>query len=289
LTFGRLKFVASSDIGDLGPSRGLEAFYNWRWYHNIPSLALWLILIVAMIVIKANHTIRILFIFMPLLILSVLWFLITKMMNFRSYADVETFNMMFNSLVAGITLLWLFAPKLGRLNPWISFFLSLALTITLVLVGIVSYHGLGFSQDTVVALVMLAVLAMAMLLGFILAGWCCRKYYGLVMLWLALWMVVICLACTLAFFLIAFMIEQAPIPISTILLMGTIVGLVLGVCLYVINLPYMILALCNSFFRERFRSCLGLKPIPAAPQQVHTGLINEQNPGTEMSDKGDSA
>ncbi len=197
--------------------------------------------------------------------------------------------MMFNSLVAGITFLWLFAPKLGRLNPWIAFFLSLALTITLFLVGIVSYHGFGFSQDTVVALVMLAVLALAMLLGLVMAGLCCRKYYGPVMLWLVVWMVVICLASMLAFYVIAFMIEQAPIPISTILFIAATVGSVLGVCLYVINLPYMILALSSSFFRERFYACLRLKPMPAASKPAVIGQLNEQNPGTKMPEEGDSA
>jgi len=256
----------------------------------MPSLALWLILAATIIVIKTNRTPRILLILVPLLIVSVLWFLITQMMNFRSYADVETFNMMFNSLIAGITFLWLFAPKLGRLNPWIAFFLSFALTMVLFLVGIVSYHGFGFSRDTIVVLPMLAVLALAMLLGLVLARWRCRKHYGPVrfMLWLAIWIIVVCLASILVFYLIAFMIEQAPIPISTILFVAAIVGSVLGVCLYVINLPYMILALCNSFFRERFYACLRLKPIPAASKQASISRLNEQNPGTEMPEKGDS-
>jgi hypothetical protein len=256
----------------------------------MPSLALWLILASAVIVIKANHTPRVLLIFVPLLILSALWFLITQMMNFASYADIETFNMMFNSLVAGITLLWLFAPKLSSLNPWISFFLSLALTITIFLVGIVSYHGFVFSQDTVVALVILAVLAMSMVLGFVFAGWRCRKRYGPVrfMLWLAIWMIVVCPASILMFYLIAFMIEQAPIPISTILLMAIIVGLVLGICLYVINLPYMVLALSNSFFRERFFAYLRVKPIQTVPEQAGLGQLNEKNPGMKTPEKVDS-
>ena len=257
----------------------------------MPSLALWLILAVAVIVIKANHTPRVLLIFVPLLILSALWFLITQMMNFVSYADIETFNMMFYSLVAGITLLWLFSPKLSSLNPWTAFFLSLALTIMLFLAGIVSYHGFGFSQDTMVALIMLAVLALAMLLGFLLAGWRCRKRYGPVrfILWLAIWMIVVCLVSILMFYLIAFMIEQVPIPISTILLMAAIAGLVLGICLYVINLPYMILAFSNSFFRERFFASLRVTPVQTVPEQADIGQPNEENSGTEMPEKGNTA
>jgi len=285
LTFGTLRFVASSDIGDLGSSQGLEVFYKWRWYHNIPSLALWLTLAAAMIIIKRNRTLHILLILVPLFIVSVLWFLLIQMIGFRSYADVETFNMMFNSLVAGITFLWLIAPKLGKFNPWFAFFLSFALTMALFLVGIVSYHGFGFSRDTMVALLMLAVMALAILLGFILSGWCCRKHYGPVRftLWLAIWMVIVCLVSILLFYLIAFVVEQVPVPVSTILLIAAAVGSVLGVCLYVINLPYMILVLSDSFFRKRFYACLRLKATLAVPKQ------NEKNPGTLMPEKGDTS
>lgn len=273
----------------MGESRGSDVFYNWRWYYNTPGLGLWIVLVIGLIVIKENRTPRILFIFVPFLILSVLWFLITQMMNFSSSADIVTFNMMFNSLAAGIALLWLFTPELGRLNPWFAFFLSMILIMMFFLVGIVSYHGFGFSQDTIVVLTMLVVLALAMLFGFILAGWRCRKRYGPVrfMLWLAIWMVIICVISILVFYMIAFAVERAPIPISTILIMATTVGLVLGICLYLINLPYMILALSNSFFRERLLACLRLRPIPVVSEQPDIGRPNEQNSGKEMSEKGD--
>jgi hypothetical protein len=108
------------------------------------------------------------------------------------------------------------------------------------------------------------------------------------MLWLAIWMVVVCLASIFVFYIIAFMIEQAPIPISTILLVAIAVGSVLGVCLYVINLPYMILVLSSSFFRERFYACLRLKPLSATPKQAEIGRLNGQNPGIKLSENGDS-
>jgi len=275
----------------LGPNQGAEAGYNWRWYHSTPSLALWLVLAAAIILIKANRTARILLILVPLLIVNVLWFLLTQIMGFSSPGDVEMFNMMFNSLVAGITFLWLFADKLGRFNPWIAFFLAFTLITVFFLLGIVSYLGFGFSQNAVVALAMLGVLALGMLLGFVLAGWRCRKRFGPVrfMLWLAVWMVVACLACTLVFYAILCFAQKTPIPITTILFVASAVSLVYAVCLYVINLPYMILALRSSFFRERFYACLHLKPMSAARQQADIGRLNEQNPGSEIAEKEDSA
>jgi len=286
MTVGELRFVSSVDIGDLGPSRGLEVVYNWRWYHSIPSLALWLVLAASLILIKSNRTPRILLILVPLLIVNILWFLLSQMMNFSSAADVEMFNMMLNSLVAAITFLWLFADKLGRFNPWIAFFLAFALITMFFLLGIVSYLGFGFSQNAVVSLAMLTVLALGMLLGFVLAGWRCRKRYGPVrfMLWLAVSMVVVCLASMLMLYVIVCLVQKAPIPISTILFVASLVGLILAICLYLINLPYMILALWSSFFRERFYACLRLKSVPATPQQVDTGRLNGQNSGTEISE-----
>ena len=290
MTFGELRFVSSVNIGDLGPKQGVEAVYNWRWYHSTPSLALWIVLAAALILIKKNRTPRILLILVPLLIVNILWLLLTQMMGFNSSGDVEMFNMMFSSMVAGITFLWLFADKLGRFNPWIAFFLAFALITMFFLLGIVSYLGFVFSREAMVILPMLSVLALGMLLGFVLAGWRCRKRYGPVrfLLWLAVWMVVVCLASMIVFYVITFFIQKVPIPITRILFMASIVGLILAIFLYVINLPYMILALRSSFFRERFLACLRLKPIPESPQQTDTGQLNGQNPGTETPEKEDS-
>ena len=141
------------------------------------------------------------------------------------------------------------------------------------------------------SLAMLTVQALGMLLGFVLAGWRCRKRYGPVrfMLCLAIWMAAACLVCMLVFFPIAFMIEQAPVPIFAILRAAVVAGPILALCLYVINLPYMILALRSSFFRERFYACLNLKAMPEVPKQADIGSLNKQNPGTEIPEKGDSA
>ena len=264
--------------------------YNWRWYHSIPSLALWLVLAAAIIFIKANRTPRILLILVPLMIVNVLWFLLTKMMNFNSSADVEMFNMMFNTMAAWITFLWLFAPKLSRYNPWIALFLNFALIALFFSLGIVSYFGFGFPQDAVMALVILTMLALSMLLGFILAGWRCRKRYGPIrfMLWLAVWLIAVCLSSMVVFCVIMCFVQEAPIQFFTMLLAVVVVGLVFALFLYLINLPYMILAMRSSFFRERFLTCLHLQTMPIALQQADIGRLNGQNPATETPKQGNS-
>ncbi len=216
---------------------------------------------------------------MPLLIVNLLWLVFKKAMGFRS-TDAEMFGMVFNSLVVSITVLWLFAHKLGNRNRFVTFLLALALMAVLTLVGTVSYVGLEFSQQTVVAVILLAMSALVMLLGFVLAGWQCRNRYSSLrfVLYLALWTVVTCLVITLVIYSTVFIIQQAPVPISTILLVIPIVGLVLGACLYVIVFPYMILALRSAFFRERFYACLRLKSMPTAIVQADADRPGEQNP-----------
>ncbi len=48
-------------------------------------------------------------------------------------------------------------------------------------------------------------------------------------------------------------------------LMLSFVGLLLGLGLYLFNLPFMILGFTSPLFRERFSRCLGLELMPATP------------------------
>ena len=134
-------------------------------------------------------------------------------------------------------------------------------------------------------MIILAMLASAMLLGFVLAGWQCRnRYSGLrFVLYLAFWTVAVCLASMLVVFLTVSIIQQTAFSISTLLIMVPIVSLIFGACLYVIVFPYMILTLSSSFFRERFYACLRLKSMPTTAAQADADLPGEQNPDPKTS------
>ncbi len=277
------------DIGELGQKEGTAVIYNWRWYYSVPGLALWVVLIGAIVLVKANRNPQALLILMPLLIVNLLWLGFVKLLHFPSSARVQ-FDPLFASYTIGVAVLWLFAHKLGNRNRFVTFLLALALMAVLGLIGAISYCGLTFSQQTVGVLILLAMSALAMLLGFVLSGWQCRnRYSGLrFVLYLALWTIVTCLASTLMIYSTVFIIQQTPVPISTVLLMVSIVGLIFGACLYVINLPFIILALRSPFFRERFYACLRLKSMPTTPGQADTDLPDEQNPDPKTSENSDS-
>jgi hypothetical protein len=266
-----LKIVPSQDLGNLGSRDSAVVIYNWKWYYSAPSLALWALLLLAIVLVKANRNPHALLILVPLLITNLLWSIFKKTMGFPS-AQVEMFNMLFYSLTVGIAILWLLAHKIGNRSRFVTFLLAFAIMAAVGFAGAISYSGLGFSQQTAGALMLLAILVFAMLLAFVLTGWWCRKRYRPVsfMLWLAVWTVAVNLMGTLVFYSIVFIVQQASVPISTVLtvlLIVPVVGAVLGAFLYMVVFPYMILALRSSFFRQRFYACLRLKSMPTTAGQ----------------------
>jgi len=127
-----------------------------------------------------------------------------------------------------------------------------------------------FSNEVALLLALFAFLAITMLGATIIAGKLCKgKYRPLCfMLWLALWTLLGSLFATFGFFIVGtFIMSSGSGPdILEAILMLTLVGLILGLCLYVLNLPFMILGFVNPFFRERFNACLRLKSMPTMPE-----------------------
>jgi len=261
-----LKIVPSADIGELGPQEGTAAVYEWKLYYSVPALALWAVLVLAIVLVKANRNPHVLLILVPLLIVNLLWFGFVKLLRFPSSARV-LYDPLFASYTVGITVLWLLAHKLGNRNRFVTFLLALIIMIVVGLVGLASY-GTGVSfNETTLFLMFLVILALAVLIGFILAARLCQKRYGGLRftLWLALWTVISSVVAMLTFMAIMLLVEgRLPSDLTSMLLQVLVVGLVAGLLLYAINLPFMILALSSPFFRERFYACLRLKSMPTA-------------------------
>ena len=172
------------------------------------------------------------------------------------------FDQLFVSLIIGISVVLLFGHKIGNRNRFITFLLAVVLMAVVGIAGVISYSGLAFSSQVTISAIMFALMTLAMLLAFVFAGRCCRKRYGNLrfMLWLAVWTVMVCMAIILGYFGIAVSIMGSmPGELISVLIQLSVTGLVLGGCLYVIMLPFMILVLRSGFFRERFYVCLRLR------------------------------
>ncbi|MFB0554481.1 MAG: hypothetical protein ACETWQ_14345 [Phycisphaerae bacterium] len=156
-------------------------------------------------------------------------------------------------------------------------------------VGQLSYNGTGeISEQTTLFLIFQSLAFFAVLVAFVLAAFITHKlfYHGLLFsLLLGFWTVIISIIAILTFTLVMFGFEGRLSSNLTDMLLGVlVVGLVIGLLLYVINLAFMIFGLNVSFFRERFFVCFQLKSMPKTTGQVDTDRLSEQNSSPETSE-----
>jgi len=246
----------------MGIKEGTATVYSWKWYYSMSALGLWIILALAILLVRDNRDPRVLLIFVPIFLVRLLWSRFQPILGAPS--DVlEVFRVLIDALVLGIAMLWLLAYKLGNRNRFVSFLLALVVLVAVTVVAVVSYQAWS-SQAAFQIFVIQALGIVTMLLVFVLAGWRCRKRYGpwRFMLWLALWTMVISLVGMITFFLIS---EGPSDPAKELIrqIPGVLlVGLIFAICIYLLNLPFMILAFVTPFFRERFYAYFHLKSMP---------------------------
>jgi len=132
--------VASARIRGAGPFESQPVVFHWPWYWHLWRLGPWALLALAVAVPKRNRDHRALLIFVPLAILSLLWPLATKLVPSAPSASVsvDRSNLLFESLVTGLALLWLQADWLRGRPGWVRVPLSLGLMLLAGLVAFVS-------------------------------------------------------------------------------------------------------------------------------------------------------
>jgi hypothetical protein len=285
--FGQLKIVPSADIGQLGPQQGEAASYDWKWHYSAGRWIIWIALIFALVVPKANRNIRVLLILIPLVIVNILWLLFMKFTAMNS-TDALQFSIIFNSMAVGVTVLWLIANSFARFGSAVQFLLSFGTVVIVAGLGTLSYST-EFSTEMVLFLALLTFMAFTILVAITISRRLCGGTYRPIcfLIWLALWMLLGSFVATLGFLIIGSIIFSSGPDSFGAIVIFIFAGSTFGLFLYVLNLPFMILGFAHPFFRERFCACLRLKEALAYPQRADIGLINEQNSGKEIPEKGD--
>ena len=271
-----MRIISTADIGDLGSAENAEVVYRWKWYYAVPSVLLWTVLLATIALVKDNRNSRAMLILVPLFTVLVLWSILKKVLGFNT-ADAEMFTMLFHSLIVGITAMWLLAHKLCNRNRFMTVLLAGGVLAGAGLVGILSFGKTKFTAQTMLLPILFVVSAIAVLLIFVLTAWFCRKRYsGLrFMLWLPISSLATGVVSMVYYFVIGLVIMSfagVGMPSYSVVLQVLVVGAVFGILLYVVNLPYVILALRSPFFRQRFYACLRLKSMPG-------GLANQTQTG----------
>lgn len=286
-TFGELKIVPSADIGELGPSEGTIITYNWMWYNNVTGLFLWIALLSAILFVKANRNRHVLLIFIPIFLVYFLSHGFFKLLNAPS-AEASQMGIVITSYATGLSALWLLAQKFKSKNNFVTFFFAFVVAAGFAIIGLISNSGWDLDMQGILFLLIQIIMIFAVLLAFILARRGCRKRYSGIkfMLFLALWMLVICIVGMFAFYFILLGIQGVSIEFEVILV-ASIAGLVVGLICYFVNLPFMILGFVSPFFRERFYTCLHLKPIPISEVQSSDNNLSGNGPDSKIPENSD--
>jgi len=271
---------SSKDIASLGIKEGTATIYPWKWYYSMPALVLWIVLALAILLVRDNRDPRVLLIFIPIVLIHLLWSRFQSILGAPS--DIlMVLGMLVDAFIVGMAVLWLLAYKLGNRNRFVSFLLALVVLVAVSIVAVVSSQA--WSSRAALGLLVIQALGIAtMLLVFVLAGWHCRKRYGpwRFMLWMALWTIVISLVGMITFFLIA---EGASDPSEELIRQipqVLLVGFIFAICVYMLNLPFMILAFVTPFFRERFYAYFHLKSMsiscPSGTEKPLSGDLEQR-------------
>jgi len=219
----------------------------------------WLVLILTIVVPKVNHNIHVLWIVAPLVVLNLLYFAFKKISGMPSSAALQ-FDILFQSMMIGISVLWLLANYLVRFGGIIRFLLSFVTMIIVAGLGILSFST-EFSSETDMFLALFVFAVLTMLAAITLSRRFCGGKYRPVrfILWLALWTILGSIFAMIGFIIVGTIIMSSGPDLSEMLSIIGFGGLIFGLCLYMLNFPFMILGFVHPFFRERFCTCLGME------------------------------
>jgi hypothetical protein len=259
---------AAAGLGDLGRQQGQATTYDWKWYYSAAGMLVWLALIFALLVPKANRKVHVLWILAPVLILNLLWMVFKEVVGMPSSAASQ-FDALVQAMVIGIAVLWLVAEYFDKFGWFFRILASVGTLVAIACLGVLSY-SIEISNETALFFTLLVLVALTMLVAIALSQRLCGgKYYPVrFMLWLALWTLLGSWVAMLGFIIIGSIITSGGPHLSEGILIVVFGGSMFGVGLYVLNLPFMILGFANPFFRERFCASLDLKSIrpPAVPE-----------------------
>ena len=251
----------------MGPHEGQASLYEWQWHYSAPGLIVWLVLIAAAVGLRANRNYRILLILIPLAVVNLLYHLLKKLSGMTSSSTIQ-FDVLFQSLAVGVTLLWLVVPALGQRG---AIRMAVAFVLLMAVAGLTVFsYGTASSEETTLFLVVLGLLGGLLVLAPSAATRLCRRLYRPVgfMLWLAVWMIVggvVAMLAALAVLISVLSSGPSASEIPEVILQTMVVGSIFGLCLYALYLPYMLLGFASSFFRTRLQACLSLQQ-PDAPE-----------------------
>lgn len=278
---GDLTAVASADLGGLGAKEGPPARLNWTLANLMPRLLPWLV-VLALLALPSNRTAQAWLIWVPLVAVAALEAGVRT--AFETH-NVEELNYCVEAACAGtlgLAAVWLSGSPLARRGRFIG---TTGAALAIAAVGMLAFansplwdelggEGPWTPQGVLYSSLFWIVCGLALAGGLRLTGRTCRHHFSgvRVLLWLPLWLCVIWAVMVLGAGAVMRLAAGQPTPWLT-LLAGVVIFALIGLAMF---LPFLILSLTNSFYRQRLRQLLRLPsedtaapaPVPATATQT---------------------
>ena len=255
-----MRIIPTSNLGQISSQEIQETLYKWKFAYTVLGSLIWLPLILVIGIFRDNRNYRITYLLIALLVVNLIWWSFLKATNGEGSSNATEFDITFQSFTIGLALLWLTAHKFSKYHGLLRIFLSLIIMTLVLIMGILSIIA-DFNKTTELMFILFIFVAFATLLAFAFAGKYCRKEYHpkRFMLWLVLFLPIWSMIAMAGYLLVGNAIMNSSAnPLEFV--MATIAGLIFGLLIYALNLPFLIMGFVSPFFRERFCACLGLKP-----------------------------
>jgi len=224
-----------------------------KWYSQ---LALLLLLVLPFFVLKENRNLKTFLIIIPLISVLVLWELLRGLI----YEDfIETFYLdqtfVFSYSIA-ITLLFLLGERLARINRYISFGVAMVVfAVAGFCATMISNNGF-YDGAASIYYKTYGFAALTFLLALVFSSRHCRKRYSKIRFLLFMLLYILVLQTITAF--IGLSVVWGADNVINIYLFVLILGISVGVVVYILLLPYWIVAFFSNLFTQRFRILLML-------------------------------
>jgi len=254
------------DLGGLGSKEGPLEAYTWVPSSMLPQFLPWLS-ILFLLAIKSNRVACAWWVWAGLGGGLVTQGLLRSGLSTLPSQPLDALAQTVNCLSFGLAAVWLLAGYLAWKHRFLTF-----LGIAGVLSG---FSGLTFFFGQVMGGEEPEFLATAMILGLCafvipvslsLAGLCCRGQYrpGRLAVWLAVWVMGICLLAIAPFFVFAIIGNPGSVmlkefAVAALLMAGVNFGAVL---------PFLLLSLLNPFHQERLKGLLHLGRLESPPPAI---------------------
>ena len=257
-TFGKLKVIASHDIGALGPREGEPVTYNWSFLISLFRMLPWLTLII-LLLLRPNREWKAWLVIIPLIVVYLGLFLLERVLALIPSEASPVIAW----LGLGLTLLLLLSFKLKSLPRMVSFLLAVAIMMGAWVLGILSYTSLSLSSDVLIYLLIYGLGSIILLSGLGAARFFNRKQntFKWFIVRHPVWHLSVSMVCGLMAYAILILFGAPHGWAGGMVIEGLILGVVAGLVLYCVSFPFLLFAFHSSVYRARLDSVFGFESV----------------------------